>query len=96
MVLNGELAIMMCRALIDAAVSCAWPCGDGQALFTDMPRADRCCSVLLLRGSAWQLFWVYCLATCCRVLYLRCCARQDGYVHCFTISCCAQCRFCCA
>ena len=96
--MTGWLAIMMCRALIDGAVCCASSaasgelaimmlCGDGQTLYTAMPRADIRCSVLLLRGSAaaWQLCWVYCLAICCRVLYLRCCARQDGYVHCFTI-----------
>ena len=44
------------------------PCDDRQALYADVPRADTRCSVLLLRCSAWQPCWVYCLAIRCRVL----------------------------
>ena len=48
------LIIMACQVSIHAAVLCL-PCGDWQALYTDMPRADTRCSMLLLRCSAWQL-----------------------------------------
>ena len=40
--------------MIRCSVLCL-PCGDWQALYTDMPRADTRCSMLLLRCSAWQL-----------------------------------------